>query len=139
VQAAAPILDSFLDAELARHDLPPERMALVGFSQGTMMSLFVAPRRPFAIAGVVGFSGALVGAVLMSTEARSRPPVLLVHGDADPIVPYERMAQAATALDAAGIAVETLTCPDLPHSIDEAGLQAGAEFLVERLGTTLAA
>jgi phospholipase/carboxylesterase len=88
---------------------------------------------------VVGFSGALVGAELMSTEARSRPPVLLVHGDADPIVPYERMAQAATALDAAGIAVETLTCPDLPHSIDEAGLQAGAEFLVERLGTTLAA
>ncbi len=139
VQAAAPILDSFLDAELARHDLPPERMALVGFSQGTMMSLFVAPRRAVAIAGVVGFSGALVGAELMATEARSRPPVLLVHGDADPVVPFERMAQAASALDAAGIAVETLACPDLPHSIDEAGLQAGAEFLVERLGTTLAA
>jgi len=65
--------------------------------------------------------------------------VLLVHGDADPIVPYERMAAAAQALDRAGVAVETLTCPDLPHSIDEAGLQAGAEFLIERLTGTLAA
>jgi phospholipase/carboxylesterase len=63
--------------------------------------------------------------------------VLLVHGDADPIVPYERMAAAAAALDAAGVSVETLTCPGLPHSIDEAGLQAGAEFLFDRLGRTL--
>jgi phospholipase/carboxylesterase len=139
VQAAAPILDSFIDAELTRHDLPPERLALVGFSQGTMMSLYVAPRRPVAVAGVLGYSGALVGAELLGAELRSRPPVLLVHGDADPIVPYERMAAAAQALDAAGLAVETLTCPDLPHSIDEAGLEAGAEFLVQRLGTTLAA
>ncbi|MBL8831667.1 MAG: phospholipase, partial [Rhodospirillales bacterium] len=75
VQAAAPILDSFLDAELARHDLPPERLALVGFSQGTMMSLYVAPRRAVAIAGVVGFSGALIGAELMAQDMRSRPPV----------------------------------------------------------------
>lgn len=137
VQAAAPILDAFLDAELARHELPPEKLALVGFSQGTMMSLFVAPRRPVAIAGVVGYSGALVGAELLAGEVRARPPVLLVHGDADPIVPYERMEAAAAALDSAGIAVETLTCPGLPHSIDEAGLQAGAEFLFDRLGGTL--
>ena len=72
VQAAAPILDAFLDAELARHELPPERLALVGFSQGTMMSLFVAPRRPVAIAGVVGYSGALVGAELLPGELRAR-------------------------------------------------------------------
>jgi phospholipase/carboxylesterase len=139
VQAAAPILDSFLDAELARHALPPEKMALVGFSQGTMMSLYVAPRRAHAVAGVVGFSGAMVGGDALAGEIRARPPVLLVHGDADPIVPYESMAAAAQALDRAGVAVETLTCPDLPHSIDEAGLQAGAEFLVERLTGTLAA
>lgn len=137
VQAAAPILDTFLDAELERHGLTPDRLALVGFSQGTMMSLFVAPRRAVAIAGVVGFSGALVGAEILAAELRARPPVLLVHGDADPIVPYERMAAAAAALDAAGISVETLTCPGLPHSIDEAGLQAGAEFLYDRLGRTL--
>jgi phospholipase/carboxylesterase len=139
VAAAAPILDGFLDAELERFDLPPERMALVGFSQGTMMSLYVAPRRSLAIAGVLGYSGALVDAENFAAAAKSRPPVLLVHGTDDPIVPFERMAQAASALDAAGIAVETLACPGLPHSIDEAGLQAGAEFLRDRLGRVLSA
>ena len=137
VAAAAPILDGFIDSELQRFELPPERAALVGFSQGTMMSLYVAPRRPVALAGVVGYSGALVDAE--SFAAKSRPPVLLVHGTDDPIVPFERMAQAASALGGAGIAVETLACPGLPHSIDEAGLQAGAEFLAARLGSVLAA
>jgi phospholipase/carboxylesterase len=139
VAAAAPILDGFLDAELQRFDLPPERMALVGFSQGTMMSLYVAPRREIAIGGVLGYSGALVDAPYFGPSVKSRPPILLVHGTADPIVPFERMAEAATALGEAGMAVETLACPDLPHSIDEAGLQAGAEFLRERLGTVLSA
>lgn len=139
VAAAAPILDGFLDAELERFGLPPERLALVGFSQGTMMSLYVAPRREIAIAGVLGYSGALVDAAQFGSAVRSRPPVLLVHGTADPIVPFERMAQAATALGDAGMAVETLACPGLPHSIDEAGLQAGAEFLRNRLGAVLSA
>ena len=139
VAAASPILDAFLDAELQRFGLPPERMALAGFSQGTMMSLYVAPRREAAIAGVLGYSGALVDAADFASAVRARPPVLLVHGTADPIVPFARMAEAATALGAAGIAVETLACPGLPHSIDEAGLQAGAEFLRDRLGTVLAA
>jgi phospholipase/carboxylesterase len=137
VAAAAPILDAFLDAELQRFALPPERLALVGFSQGTMMSLYVAPRRDVAIGGVLGYSGALVDAAHFRTAVQSRPPVLLVHGTADPIVPFERMAEAATALGEAGMAVETLACPGLPHSIDEAGLQAGAEFLRNRLGTVL--
>ncbi len=139
VAAAAPILDGFIDAELQRFELPPERLALVGFSQGTMMSLYVAPRRQMALAGVVGYSGALVDAANFGAAAKSRPPALLVHGTDDPIVPFERMAEAAAALDAAGIAVETLACPGLPHSIDEAGLQAGAEFLAQRLGSVLAA
>ena len=137
VAAAAPILDAFLDAELQRFALPPERLALVGFSQGTMMSLYVAPRRDVAIGGVLGYSGALVDAAHFGGAVQSRPPVLLVHGTADPIVPFERMAEAATALGSAGMAVETLACPGLPHSIDEAGLQAGAEFLRNRLGTVL--
>jgi phospholipase/carboxylesterase len=99
----------------------------------------VAPRRQMALAGVVGYSGALVDAANFAAAAKSRPPALLVHGTDDPIVPFERMAEAAAALDAAGIAVETLACPGLPHSIDEAGLQAGAEFLAQRLGSVLAA
>ena len=134
VQAAAPVLDAFIDAELARAGLAPDRLALVGFSQGTMMSLYVALRRPQAIAAVVGYSGALVAADRLAAEIKSRPPVLLVHGDADPVVPFAALAAAERALTAAGVAVETLACPGVPHSIDQAGLVRGGRFLAAKLG-----
>lgn len=133
VRAAAPILDAFIDAELEQHGLADDKLALVGFSQGTMMSLYVAPRRTSAIAGVVGYSGALVGAELLAGEIKSKPPVLLVHGEADDIVPFQAMAAAASGLRAAGLSVETVARPDLPHSIDEEGLLRGGRFLAERL------
>jgi phospholipase/carboxylesterase len=133
VKVAAPILEGFIDTELKKHGLSEDKLALVGFSQGTMMSLYVAPRRPRAIAAVVGYSGALVGADALPVETKSKPPVLLVHGDADPIVPFQAMAMAATGLRAAGLQVETLARPGLPHSIDDAGLSRGGSFLAERL------
>jgi phospholipase/carboxylesterase len=134
VRASAPILDAFIDAELARYKLPDDKLALLGFSQGTMMSLYVAPRRAKPIAGVLGYSGALVGADLLPAEARSKPPVLLVHGDADPVVPFQAMDAAAQGLKRAGIPVETLRRPGLPHSIDEEGIEAGVKFLSRVLG-----
>jgi phospholipase/carboxylesterase len=133
VRAAAPILDAFIDAELKTRGLGDDKLAFVGFSQGTMMSLYVALRRPRACAGVLGYSGALIGAEGLLTEVKSKPPVLLVHGDADPIVPFQAMAAAASGLKAAGIAVETLARPGLPHSIDDAGLTKGGAFLAQRL------
>jgi phospholipase/carboxylesterase len=133
VKAAAPVLDAFIDAELKRHGLSDDKLALVGFSQGTMMSLYVAPRRARSIAGVVGYSGALIGADTLAQEVKSKPPVLLVHGEADDIVPFQAMAAAAAGLRAAGLAVETLARPDLPHSIDDAGLTRGGSFLAGRL------
>jgi phospholipase/carboxylesterase len=133
VAAAAPILDAFLDATLEAHRLDDSALALIGFSQGTMMSLHVAPRRARAIAGVVGFSGALVGAEDLATELRSTPPVLLVHGDADQVVPFPAMAAAQSALSAAGVEVTTERRPGLPHSIDEVGLEKAAAFLARRL------
>jgi phospholipase/carboxylesterase len=133
VKAAAPILDAFIDAELAKRGLTDDKLALVGFSQGTMMSLYVAPRRARAPAAVVGYSGALVGAESLVTEVKSRPPVLLVHGDADPIVPFQAMAAAASGLRAAGLTVETLPRPGLPHSIDDEGLIRGGRFIAEHL------
>jgi phospholipase/carboxylesterase len=136
VRRAAPILDAFIDAELARRQLGEGDLALVGFSQGTMMSLYVGLRRARALAGILGYSGALVGAELLADEIRARPPVLLVHGDADPIVPYAALSHAERALAAAGVPVETLTCPDLEHGIDEAGLAAGARFLGEVFGAS---
>jgi phospholipase/carboxylesterase len=133
VRAAAPILDAFLDEELARLGLGDDRLALVGFSQGTMMSLYVAPRRARPIAGVVGFSGALVGADLLAGEIKSRPPVLLVHGEADPVVPVQAMEYARRALAAAGVPVEAEIRPGLPHSIDQPGLVRALNFLRGRL------
>lgn len=129
VQAAAPILGAFLDDLLSEHGLPAARMALVGFSQGTMMSLYVAPRRAEPVAGVVGFSGALVGAEPLAGEIAARPPVLLVHGDADPIVPVDMSRVAAERLAELDVPVRLVVRPGLPHSIDEVGLQEGAAFL----------
>ncbi len=134
VQAAAPILNGFIDAELKAHGLSDDRLALVGFSQGTMMSLYVAPRRERPVAGVVGYSGALVGANLLAGDIRSRPPVLLIHGEADQVVPFQAMDAAAKALKALDIPVTTEGRPGLPHSIDEAGLLKGGRFLAQRFG-----
>lgn len=133
VKAAAPILDAFIDAQLKARGLTDDKLALVGFSQGTMMSLYVAPRRRRAPAAVVGYSGALVGADDLAIGGKSKPPVLLVHGEADPIVPFQTMAAAAAGLKAAGIPVETLARPGLPHSIDDEGLKRGGAFLAQHL------
>ena len=129
VRATAPILDAFLDAALAARGLDDRQLALVGFSQGTMMSLFVGLRRAQPAAGIVGYSGALVGADALPREIRSRPKVLLVHGDADEIVPVHALSIAANGLKAAGVSVEILTRPGLGHGIDEEGLTRGGEFL----------
>ena len=128
-KAAAAILDAFLDEALAARGLADRDMALVGFSQGAMLSLYVALRRPKPVAVVVGYSGALIGAEELASKIRSRPPVLLVHGDADPVVPYSELARAAAALKAAGVPVTTETRPGLAHDIDEQGLRLGGQFL----------
>jgi phospholipase/carboxylesterase len=129
VRMAASPLDDFIDRELERAGLDEGKTALVGFSQGTMMSLFVGPRRERQLAGIVGFSGRLIAPELLPQEIKSRPPVLLAHGTEDPVVPYESMAQAEKGLAAAGIEVETLSCPGIGHGIDQNGLVRGAEFL----------
>jgi phospholipase/carboxylesterase len=136
VRAAAPILDGFIDEALAERRLEDADLALVGFSQGTMMSLFVGLRRAKPVAGILGFSGRLLAPELLARELRSRPPVLLVHGTEDPLVPYDSLAAAERALTAAAVPVETLTCPGIGHSIDEAGLRRGGQFLRAVLAET---
>jgi phospholipase/carboxylesterase len=129
VQATAPVLDAFLDDELLRHGLDSRRLALVGFSQGTMMSLYVAPRRPAAMAAVLGFAGALIGAEALASEAVSKPPVFLIHGDADQVVPVGALSAAVAALQAAGLPVRSEVRPGLPHAIDPEGIAHGGAFL----------
>jgi phospholipase/carboxylesterase len=137
VRAAAPILDAFIDEALDERGLAPSDLALVGFSQGTMMSLFVGLRRAEPVAGIVGFSGRLLAPELLAAELRSRPPVLLVHGSEDPVVPYTSLADAEAALKEAGVPVETATSFGTGHSIDEEGLRRAGSFLAQALsGTT---
>ncbi len=138
VRLAGQIVDAFLDAELARHGLSESRLALVGFSQGTMMSLHVGPRRESPLAGILGYSGSLIAPELLAGEKRSSPPVQLVHGTADQVVPYPSMERAEGALRQAGLEVATLSRPGLPHSIDQAGIERGIAFLQECFKTVTA-
>ena len=128
-RAAAPMLDAFIDEELQKRGLTESDTALVGFSQGTMMSLYVGLRRAKPLAGILGYSGRLIAPELLASELSSRPSVLLVHGTHDPVLPFESLAQAETALKSAGVPVETLACPGIEHSIDPEGLQRGGVFL----------
>ncbi len=134
VRMAAPVLSAFLDTELERHGLGDDRLALVGFSQGTMMALFVALRRARASAALVGYSGALIGDEALPEEIACRPPVLLVHGESDEIVPVQALPAAMAALKANSVPVETEARPGLGHGIDERGLQLGTAFLARHLG-----
>ena len=98
------------------------------------MALHVALRRARPAACVLGYSGALIGPVELAAEIKSRPPVLLIHGDADPVVAFSAMAAAQAALKAVSVPVTAERRPGLGHGIDPQGLGLGAGFLVERLG-----
>lgn len=128
-QAARGALDGFLDAELARLGLPGTALALAGFSQGCMMALHAGLRRTVPPAAILGYSGALLAPEALAAEITARPPVLLVHGEADDIVPVAASRAAEATLRQAGVPVEALYCPGLAHGIDAAGLAAGRRWL----------
>lgn len=132
VKTAQPILDQFIDEILAEYNLSDDKLGLVGFSQGTMTSLYTAIRRPKKIAGIVGFSGALIGAELLASEAKSKPDICLIHGEEDDVVPVAAMAHAERALKSAGFKIETHARPHLPHSIDPEGIEIASHFLKSR-------
>lgn len=139
VNAAAPILDAFLDAELARRQLPPSALALVGFSQGTMMALHAGLRRVTAPAAIVGYSGMLVAPEDVEPEAfaagiTARPPVLLIHGDQDQVIPVEALLHASQGLAALEVPVQWHVSPGIGHGIDQEGLRHGGEFLAKNFG-----
>lgn len=125
-------LNAFLDEVLARERLTPDRMIVVGFSQGTMMALHVLPRRDRAVAGIVGFSGRLLAPELLS-EVKVKPPILLCHGDQDPMVPFADMGLAADALTAEGFKVYGHVMKNTGHGISPDGLGAALAFIKEQL------
>jgi phospholipase/carboxylesterase len=143
VNKAAPVLERFLEAELERRKLPPSSLALVGFSQGTMMGLHVGLRRPAAPFAIIGYSGLLVipsesDVAKVAPEIRSRPPILLVHGDRDDLIPVEALFLAASGLAALGIPVEWHLSGGIGHGIDQEGLRHGGEFLARAMARSFA-
>ena len=139
VQEARPDLDAFLDQELASHGLADGDLALVGFSQGTMMALHTGLRRKTALAGIVGYSGVLVvppgqAPVAMLPDLGPPPPVLLVHGDQDPVIPSEALGFSVQALTALNVPVKAHMSRGIGHGIDGTGLKLGAEFLMQVFG-----
>ncbi|MGO9401538.1 MAG: alpha/beta hydrolase [Xanthobacteraceae bacterium] len=134
VNQARPMLERFIDAELGRLGLPPSALALVGFSQGTMMALHLGLRRAVAPAAIVGYSGLLVvppdgDLEKFAAEIKARPPVLLVHGDQDDLIPPQALFQAAQGLAALDVPVEWHMSAGVGHGIDPEGLRHGGEFL----------
>lgn len=131
--AAAEDLNGFLEARLADEGLEPGALALVGFSQGAMMSLHVAPRRDAPVAAIVAISGRLLVPELLAAEAKVKPPVLLIHGDQDPMVPFAEMDLAGQALVSAGFETYAHVMKGTGHGIAPDGLGAALGFLKDRL------
>ena len=135
MQQAVEDLNAFLDALMVDEDLLPEQVCLFGFSQGTMMSLHVAPRREDPVAGIVAFSGRLLEPELLADEVQSRMPILLVHGDQDDVVPVQSLPQAAEALQNAGFSdVYAHVMKGTAHGIAPDGLSVALAFIRDQLG-----
>ncbi|RMH43034.1 MAG: phospholipase [Alphaproteobacteria bacterium] len=133
IAAAAEDLDAFLDEIAEKEGIGPEKTIVFGFSQGTMMALHVLPRRDRAVAGIVAFSGRLLEPERLAVEAKVKPPVLLVHGDADDVVPPAALPEAARALQDAGFEVYAHVMEGTGHGIAPDGLSVALSFMREML------
>lgn len=132
--AAADDLNAYLDGVLEQEGLEAGNLALFGFSQGTMISLQIAPRRAEPVAAIAGFSGRLLAPERLADEAVSKPPVLLVHGDADEVVPFASMSEAGDALVGAGFETYAHVMQGTGHGIAPDGLSVALAFLRDKLG-----
>ena len=128
-QMARPILDAFIDRQMENHGLAEDKLTLIGFSQGTMMALHTGLRREVAPAGILGFSGALPGPERLKDEMTAKPPIMLIHGDRDDVLPVGMTLMAAQGLAEAGHGAEFHISPGIPHSIGPDGLELGARFI----------
>jgi phospholipase/carboxylesterase len=132
VMSAQPAVDRFLDEQLARYRLSADRLVLVGFSQGTMMALHVGLRRTAAPAGIVGYSGLLAGPEHLA-EITTRPPILLIHGEADDLIPVAALHAAREQLAKSDLLVEWHVRPGVGHGIDPEGQMLAGHFIASAL------
>lgn len=133
VASSLPVLNGFIDKELKEHGLTARDLALVGFSQGTMMALAAGLSRDDPPAAILGYSGALAMAEFAPDIAQKAPKIFLVHGDMDNVIPVEAQAIVREQLAAIGVPVEWHICRGLAHGIDQEGLMLGGGFLKQSL------
>ena len=136
VRNGAAIVNAYIDEELAKRNLTDANLILCGFSQGTMLSLHVALRRAAPCAGVLGYSGRLESPELLADEITVRPPIMLIHGEDDPMLSIDLMDTAATVMTENGVSVDCHRRPGLGHGIDEEGMRLGAGFMTTRFAAT---
>jgi phospholipase/carboxylesterase len=134
LNAAERDLNAYIDQVMEQEGLSDSETVLIGFSQGTMMALHVAPRRKDEFACVVGFSGRLLKPELLADEVKSRPPVLLLHGDRDEVVPFSSMSEASEMLMESGFESYTHIMEDMGHGISPDGLEAALTIITDKLG-----
>jgi len=135
LKQTAPLLSDFINRVMIKHNLEPRKLALLGFSQGTVLSLHVGLRQSEMLGGIVGFSGALVGVEKLPKEIKTKPPVILIHGSADPLVPVISMTLAETALSENKVPCETHIIEDCQHGIAPEGSDLAAQFLQAKLAS----
>lgn len=131
LKKALPSLQAYIEEELKKRNLTSQDLALVGFSQGAMLALYAGLHMPSPPACILGYSGAFI--FEESEKPKHRPPVLLIHGDQDQVVPYTALGEAGRNLHALGIEAETHTSRGLAHGIDPEGLTLGGTFLIKCL------
>ena len=128
------LVDDYIDELLAEHQVEPSRCILVGFSQGTIVALHVAPRRSVALGGVIGFSGLMVAADGLRDELGNKSPICLIHGAADPVLPSQGSEAAGRLFDELGVPNEVHILPGLAHAIDQRGIELATRFMRRVLG-----
>lgn len=133
VKNVEPIVNAFIDKKRDELGLEDKNVALIGFSQGTMLSLHIGFRREKALGAVLGYSGALVASHLLKDELKSKPSLCLIHGEADNIVPFDAFTSAMSVLQKQGITVHGYSQKNLGHGIDPAGIQIGVKFLTDSM------
>lgn len=129
VKTAAPLVQSYITQERKKYNIPANKCALIGFSQGTMTSLYAGPRYEEPLAGILGYSGALIWDEKTKADTLNKMPIHLIHGEADDVVPVEAFANAKNTLTAHNFEVSGYTQPGLTHSIDQKGIENGTAFL----------
>lgn len=129
LRIAGQIVDNYIDEKLEELGLKANKLALLGFSQGAMTSMYVSLRRKEQIAGILSYSGALIAPQLLETELKTSPPICAIHGEDDTVVPFLAFEEMVTYANKFNLNLSGYSQKSLGHGIDQAGLKIGLEFL----------